>query len=61
MKYPDPRCPKHGCLLEWCDGSWFCTMCSDEWDAEDEERDRLMNVVKDNRWLKQIDMFAEDK
>jgi len=32
---PDPICPVHETILEFCDGSWFCESCWEEWDPEE--------------------------
>lgn len=57
----DPRCPKHGSILEWCDGSWFCHECWDEYEAEEESIRREYEKVTDYRWLRQLNLFPVEE
>ena len=51
-----PKCPEHKTEMEFCDGSWFCELCWQEWDPEPEP-------IRYPSLLKQAKMFevSEDK
>ena len=46
---PDPRCPVHKTTMEFCDGSYYCETCWEEWEPTKE----LMGQGKEHNELRQ--------